>query len=196
MTELHPQIIGDPPYEVGREVTFRVQVEGYEGDGINYQWIFRGPDRTVVGNKAGDEAPYTFDQTGDHQIKVAVWTDSGLTGSSTVTVTVTKPSNEKPKGKPPRVRIEIDPRTPTVGQPVSFDGGASADPDAGQIDEYKWSFYRPNPSGFGRGELEETRRGVETERRFDVPGDWTVGLTVYTDNDDMNYREAELIVRE
>jgi PKD repeat protein len=98
-------------------------------------------------------------------------------GSYTVTLTVTDAEGKsgevshlvKVADVPPSASFSVSTPSPTAGQPVSFDGSASSDPD-GTISSYSWSF------GDGASASGET-----PSHTYAKAGTYTVGLTV-TDN--------------
>ncbi|WP_251954800.1 PKD domain-containing protein, partial [Salinibacter ruber] len=78
---------------------------------------------------------------------------------ATVTITV---------NAPPTARFAVDPTAPEVGETVTFDAGASSDPD-GQVQSYRWDFNDD-------GQAEATGRTASTS--FSSAGDKPVTLTV------------------
>jgi hypothetical protein len=77
---------------------------------------------------------------------------------------------------PPTASFEFSPRTPSVGDTVSFDASSSSAGSA-PIEGYTWRF---------RSDAEEfSARGETYEEAFESPREWTVSLTV-TDEDGLS----------
>jgi len=84
--------------------------------------------------------------------------------------------------QPPSAAFSYSPSAPTVGQQVSFNAGASSDPD-GTIVSYAWDF---NNDGL------TDATGVSTSHAFPTSGAYSVRLTV-TDDDSANDTETRTI---
>lgn len=127
-------------------------------DSLAYEW-------TVDGEPAdtGPALEYTFEEAGEHEVRVTVTDDQGATASAAVTVTV-EGTNE-----PPSVEIALGTTSPTEGEAVEFVADAS-DPD-GSVESYEWTV-DGEPAGSGTG-LTYT---------FETTGDHEVALAV-TDDD-------------
>ncbi len=78
-------------------------------------------------------------------------------------------SGPAPANRPPQAIFSFRPANPQPGQPVSFDGSASSDPD-GRITQYSWEF------GDGAGAT-----GPSAEHSYAQAGVFTVTLTVSDD---------------
>ncbi len=95
---------------------------------------------------------------------LTVTDNDGASSTCTTTANITAEPNEPP------ICDANGPYTGTVGQPVTFDGSGSSDPD-GTIDSYVWDF--------GDG---STDTGVNPSHTYLASGSFTVTLTV-TDNE-------------
>ena len=84
--------------------------------------------------------------------------------------------------QPPTASFSFTPASPTVGVAVSFNGGASTDPD-GSIVSYTWSF--------GDG---ASGSGATTQHAYSAPGTYTARLTVTDDDGATHSRTASVSV--
>ena len=85
--------------------------------------------------------------------------------------------------KPPIATFTYSPQNPMVGESITFDATASADPD-GTIVKYAWDFGDEN-----------TREGVTTAHNYSSPGNYTVTLTVKDDDGLAHKKETIITVR-
>ncbi|QDP95167.1 PKD domain-containing protein [Microlunatus elymi] len=127
-----------------------------DGTISSYAWDF-GDGATDTGKTA----THTYAAAGDYTVKLTVTDNDGATDSTTKTVTVAVPVNQKPTAAF---------TTTTDDLKVSVDGSGSSDPD-GTISSYAWDF--------GDG---ATDTGKTASHTYAAAGDYTVKLTV-TDND-------------
>jgi len=73
---------------------------------------------------------------------------------------------------PPTATFTVDPKTPVVGEPITFNAAASVDPD-GKIVTYVWDFGDENTT-----KVEDT----EITHSYTVAGDYIVRLKVVDDH--------------
>jgi PKD repeat protein len=125
----------------------------------SYVWDF-GDGSTDTGSNP----THTYQTSGSFTVTLTVTDNDGGSSSCTTTAEIGDAPNEPP------VCDANGPYSGTVGQPVSFDGSGSSDPD-GTVDSYVWDF--------GDG---STDTGSNPTHTYAAPGSFTVTLTV-TDND-------------
>ena len=135
----------------------------FDPDGGNitaYDWDFGD------GNTGTGVAPsHAYATAGTYTVTLTVVDDEGAT-SAPVTTTATI---EAPQANIPPTSDPNGPYTGTMGQPVSFDGSGSSDPD-GSIVSYEWDFGDGN-----------TGTGVSPTHTYAAAGTYTVSLTVTDD---------------
>lgn len=129
-----------------------------DGSIASYAWNF---GNGTSGSGATPSATYAT--AGTFTVTLTVTDNAGATNQASTTVTVT------PNAQPP-VANAGGPYAGTVNVAISFNGGASRDPD-GSVVSYLWNF--------GDG---ATASGVTSMHAYSVAGSYTVRLTV-TDND-------------
>ena len=130
-----------------------------DGTVDSYAWDF-GDGSTG----SGSNPTHTYVTSGTFTVTLTVTDNDGASSTCTTTAEIGEAPNEPP------VCDANGPYTGTVGQPVSFDGSGSSDPD-GTVDSYAWDF--------GDG---STDTGSNPTHTYAAPGTFTVTLTV-TDND-------------
>jgi PKD repeat protein len=129
-------------------------IAGGSGAAItSYAWSFG--DGTTG---AGATPSHVYVSAGSYKVKLTVTDGAGVSSSTTQAVTVLD--------QPPIAVFGSSPAVPLPGQPVSFDGRGSSDPD-GTIVSYAWDF--------GDG---ATGTGASPAHAYAGPGTYTVRLTV------------------
>lgn len=137
----------------GEEVIFDATASSDpEGDIESYQWNFGDGSEDT-----GRAVSHTFSDYGTNTVVLTVTDSFNQTSRYTQEVVV---SGE------PEADFTIEPNTPVVSSPVTFNGGASSDPD-GDIEEYEWDF--------GGGNV---KTGETVEYQFSESGDFNVTLRV------------------
>jgi PKD repeat protein len=146
----------------GQNVTFNGSGSRDPAGGsiTGYSWAF-GDGTTAT----GVSATHAYAIAGTYTVKLTVTDSDSETASTTRTIIVTSTD------KQPVAAFTFSPGSPTVGQPVAFDGSGSNDPAGGSIAGYSWAF--------GDG---ATATGVSPTYSYGTPGTYTVTLTV-TDSD-------------
>lgn len=158
--------VADPggPYTgvVGQPITFDGSGSSDpDGDPLTYVWLF--DDGTPPQLPRTDPTiTHTFDEPGEYTVTLTV-TD-GVFGNfpdiKTTTVTITETSNLPPTAD------AGGPYSGVAGQPVSFDGSGSSDPDGDTL-TFHWDF-----------DDGETATGAKPSHTFDSEGTYQVILTV------------------
>jgi len=123
----------------------------------SYEWDF-GDNTTDT----GETVTHRYSSSGTYTVQLTVTDDSGNTGSTTKTVTVSE-------NQSPTAAFVYSPTNPDVGERVHFNASDSTDPD-GTIESYEWDF------GDGRHGA-----NVEVNHTYSSAGAYTVVLVV-TDN--------------
>ena len=161
--------IADPngPYNgiEGQAVTFDGS-GSFDPDGGNitaYDWDF-GDGNTGTGMMPS----HTYATAGTYPVTLTVVDDEGASSTpATTSATIEPPPANLPPTSDPN-----GPYTGTTGQPVSFDGSGSSDPD-GTIVSYEWDFGDGNNG-----------TGVSPTHTYAAAGTYTVMLTVTDDAGD------------
>jgi PKD repeat protein len=170
----HPPVAeANGPYTVndGQAVAFSSAGSGDPdvGDSITYAWDFMNdggaPDSTAP------NPSYTYPTWGTYTARLTVTDSFGLTATDTASVRVR--AYPIANAGPDQFML--------VGETVSFNGGASTDPD-GTIVAYDWNF--------GDGSAHGT--GVTTTHLYAAAGTYNVVLTV-TDNDGLTDTDTAVV---
>jgi len=146
--------VGTASPEAGQPVAFDGSSSS-DGDGsiVGYAWNF--------GDGHGESGPtptHAFAQPGTYTVTLTVTDSDGQHAGATRSVTVLD--------EPPTAAFGAAPAVPIPGQPVSFDGSGSGDPD-GAIASYAWDF--------GDG---ATGTGAAPTHAYQAAGTYTVRLSV------------------
>jgi PKD repeat protein len=128
-----------------------------QGDQLAYAWDF-GDGSTG----SGATISHTFERSGSFTVKLTVTDSQGAADQATLTITVAD-------NQAPTARFTPSRTGGFLPVEVSFDAGASSDPD-GSITEYAWNF--------GDG---TTATGRSVTHSFDTEGNFSVTLTVTDD---------------
>ena len=147
-----------PTPTAGQAVSFSGSGSSAPGGSIaGYQWNFGD------GSSGTGSAPsHTYATPGTFTVTLTVKDSFGQTAAVSHQVVV---------DESPTASFSLNPLEPTAGQPVSFNGTSSIDPD-GSIVAYSWSFGDGTPVG----------SGPAPTHAYAAPGSYTVTLTV-TDSD-------------
>ncbi|MFB6290224.1 MAG: PKD domain-containing protein [Candidatus Bipolaricaulia bacterium] len=142
----------------------RVRFDGsnsYDPDGniVRWRWDF---DSDGDVDAVGRQGYNTYTGTGRVKVRLTVTDNDGATSSTSQYVQV------GPRNRSPQADFEYNPRNPSVGEVVQFDGTLSSDPD-GYISSWSWDFN-------GDGNTDRTGRVVWNS--FSTSGTRTVRLTV------------------
>ncbi|HJS93253.1 MAG TPA: PKD domain-containing protein [Solirubrobacteraceae bacterium] len=147
-----------PAGRVFDRTAIRFDATGSAGGGsgaaiTSYAWSF-GDGATGTGATPS----HVYVSAGSYQVKLTVTDGAGVSSTTTQTVTVLD--------QPPIAVFGSSPAVPVPGQPISFDGTGSSDPD-GTIVSYAWDF--------GDGVM---GTGASATHAYAGPGTYTVRLTV------------------
>ena len=173
--------IADPngPYNGFEGVALTLDGGGsFDPDGGNitaYDWDFGD------GNTGTGVAPsHTYATAGTYTVTLTVVDDEGAQSApATTTATIDPPPANIPPTSDPN-----GPYTGTTGQPVSFDGSGSTDPD-GTIVAYDWDFGDGN-----------TGTGVSPSHTYAAADTYTVTLTVTDDVGDSDVANTTATITE
>jgi PKD repeat protein len=130
----------------------------YDPDGTiaSYSWTY-GDGSSGSGNSTS----HSYSTAGTYTVTMTVTDNSGSTSSASLAVVI--------QDRPPTATLSLSSTNTVTGSTVSFDGGASVDPD-GSVVTYRWDF--------GDG---TSATGATTGHAYSNPGNYTVRLTI-TDN--------------
>ena len=148
-----------------------------DNDGIvEYLWTFRhdGVDHSLE----GETVTFKFIQVGDHEVTLTVWDPSGNNATDTVIITVIDTV-------PPVAEITA-PTTTKAGTEVTFRGTGSE--DNVRVVNWTWTFEH-NGS-------DVVLHGVDVTFVFEVPGTYTVTLTVRDEMDLEGEATVDIWVKE
>jgi PKD repeat protein len=129
---------------------------------VHYAWRFGD------GASAATADPtHTYQSAGAKTVTLTVSDAQGsVIGEGTRTVHVRQQTSHA--ASPPNAKLLVNPTSPVVGQPVSFDGASSSEPEAGaSIVGYVWKF--------GDG---QARTGPKVSHRYTRPGMYVSELVV------------------
>ena len=158
--------MADPggPYDATEGVALTLDgVRSFDPDGgaiLSYFWDLGD------GNMATGATPnHTYSAAGNYTVTLIVTDDEGFwSNPATTTASITGPQTNAPPVSNPK-----DSYTGSTGQPVSFDGSGSSDPD-GTLVTYDWDF--------GDG---SSGTGVSPSHAYQAAGTYTVTLIVTDD---------------
>ncbi len=169
-------ILTSPPWAYsGGEIVLKVKETAQVGESVTFEVVLTTPGEVRWDFGDGTTATgllvsHVYTAAGEYRVVV------------TVSYPTTPPTGDRKEFRirvmttgnlPPRAVATASPRQTIAGQPITFDAGASTDPD-GQISRYLWNF--------GDGTLSP---GVQVEHIYAQAGTYTVLLTV-TDNGEMD----------
>ncbi|MGB2983148.1 MAG: PKD domain-containing protein [Candidatus Bipolaricaulia bacterium] len=141
----------------------------FDGEIVAFDWDFDGDG---VIDATGPAAQRIFLAAGTYEVGLSVTDDGGNTDTLVQTVEVldapATPVDVRPTLQPPTASFSYTPGQPIAGEPTTFDGTSSSDPQ-GEIVSYAWDFDAD-------GLVDETDTIVEYA--FPVPGSYAVSLTV------------------
>ncbi|MBS3788572.1 PKD domain-containing protein, partial [Candidatus Bipolaricaulota bacterium] len=142
----------------------RVQFDGSassdpDGRIVRWEWDFDGDGTTDAGGRQGYN---TYYGSGRSRVRLTVTDNDGASSSTTKYIQV------GPSNRTPQADFDYDPRNPSTGETVRFDGSSSSDPD-GRIVSWNWDFNRD-------GNTDSTGRVVWNS--FSSSGSKRVRLTV------------------
>jgi len=128
-----------------------------------YQWDFGDGQ-----SGSGVTASHAYAEAGEYEVTLTVTDGCDAGNSDTLLVTVQAPPDPCANNQPPQADGGPD-REAETNEQLTFDGGASSDPD-GSLASYAWDF--------GDG---QTDSGVQVTHAYSEAGEYEVTLTV-TDN--------------
>ncbi len=142
----------------GQSILFTATATDARDPAASYTWEWGDGDPA-----SARIARHAYHLAGRYRVALIVRDARGrVIGRVVRSVLIQRPTNEAG----PNAYFSFQPRSPTVGQPVSFDASSSYDPRAA-IDGYEWSF----------GASQSTH-GVTALHTFSQPGAYEVSLTV------------------
>jgi PKD repeat protein len=160
--------ISQNPAKTNTSLTFDASAS-HDPDGTiaKYEWDLdgNGTYETNTGSKA--TVTHTYSAEGEYSVGLRVTDNGGATGTAVQTLTIIN-------NLPPTASFTATPSVQKKGEPISFSGAGSSDPD-GTIAKYEWDF-----DGNGTYETNGGSNPV-ISHSYTTPGTYTVGLRV-TDN--------------
>jgi YD repeat-containing protein len=160
--------ISQNPAKTNTSITFDGSAS-HDPDGTiaKYEWDLdgNGTFETNSGSKATVTHSYTAE--GEYTVRLRVTDNNGATDTAVRTLTIIN-------NLPPTASFTATPSVVKEGEPISFSGAGSSDPD-GTIAKYEWDF-----DGNGTYETNGGSNPV-ISHSYTTPGTYTVGLRV-TDN--------------
>ena len=160
--------ISQNPAKTNTSITFDASAS-HDPDGTiaKYEWDLdgNGSYETNTGSKA--TVAHTYSAEGEYTVGLRVTDNGGATGTAVQTLTIIN-------NLPPTASFIATPSVQKKGEPISFSGAGSSDPD-GTIAKYEWDF-----DGNGTYETNGGSNPV-ISHSYSTPGAYTVGLRV-TDN--------------
>jgi PKD repeat protein len=149
--------------KTGEQVTFTSTSNDPDGPIASNAWDLDNDGNFNDGSTASVQR--TFAHAGTYTVQLKVTDDKGATAVATTSVTIAN--------RPPTAAFTYLPATPSTGQDVTLNAGASTDPD-GSISTFSWDLD-------GNGTYGD-KTGSEAHTTFATPGAHVVRLQV-TDND-------------
>src|SRR3954468_12867437 len=147
----------------GQTVSFTSNDSG--GDIVKSAWDFDGNGKY---DKSGDSVDKRFDKPGVYKVGLRVTASNKQTATATTTITVR--TNDAPVAV-----LNLNSTQLTVGDTLKGDASRSSDPD-GRIVKYEWDL---------NGDGEWSEDGKTHSYMFGDPGDYSVGLRVTDDSDNV-----------
>ena len=141
-----------------------------DGSIVQYAWDFGDGS-----SASGQSASHTYATSGSYSIRLTVTDDDGASGSATLSVTVSPPTNV-----PPQASFTLSTSGGYAPLQVTVDASGSTDTD-GSIVSYAWDF--------GDG---GDATGVSATHTFETPGTYEVELVV-TDDDGAQATQARTV---
>jgi PKD repeat protein len=161
-------------YLVGEIITFDATES--VGEDLVHDWDFGD------GTGGHGQVVYkAYSAPGTYRVRLAVTDEWGATGTTSRVVRIV--AGAGPRGGTPRARVTITPAWATVGEPVTFDGSASTDPDGDPL-TFSWTL----SDGFTSTEPVFTHT-------FDYAGSKTAWLTVTDPNGNWSRFGYQIYVR-
>lgn len=162
-------ITGPSQARVGQSVTFSGSRSVAGSAAITrYAWVFGDGTRGE-----GQAVSHAFAQAGNYVLTLTVVDANGLAGSTTWPFTAQSP-------QPPQAVIRA-PASASVGETVSFDGGAST--SGAPIVAYLWTF--------GDGGATDA---VQARHAYDTPDSYQVTLTIIDQTGARNMAQTRIVV--
>jgi PKD repeat protein len=146
-----------------------------DGSITNYQWDFNGDG---IIDRTGRTTTWQYAFSGTAVVRLIVTDNRGATGQSTQTLPV------RAVNQPPVASFYVTPIAPAIWSQVTFDAGASYDPD-GTIASYRWDLD-------GDGTIDYS--GVIARRTYYAPATYWVTLFVTDNAGAMSSRSLPVIV--
>jgi PKD repeat protein len=160
--------ISQNPAKTNTSITFDAS-GSHDPDGTiaKYEWDLdgNGTFETNTGTKAA--VTHSYSAEGEYTVRLRVTDNGGATDTAVRTLTIIN-------NLPPTASFTATPSVVVKGEPISFSGAGSSDPD-GTIANYEWDF-----DGNGTFETSGGSNPV-ISHSYTTPGTYTVGLRV-TDN--------------
>lgn len=149
-------------YAAGEKIGFTNTSSFDNGEIIAYEWDFG--DESARSTKK--EPVKVYNEAGTYTVRLAVTGSNGMVGQSENRLVIREDDRELVAD------FTFEKEEYAVGEPVSFVNRSSF--ENGEIVGYLWEF--------GSGEADDTSTEENPSKRYSASGDYTVQLTVTTDN--------------
>jgi hypothetical protein len=153
-----------------------------EGDQVK-EYKFDWGDGQDTGWVTTAAVPYTYGEPGNYTVQLWVKDNQSLQCEEPDTLQITIISDTA--NKPPQAVLVADKQDVSTGETVTFDGGASTDPD-GQVEMYNFNFGDGKTTGWGDGSIKT--------HKYTQKGEYHATLQVKDDQGKVSDNTAKVVI--